>query len=266
MKIYNDTLKTYLKIFLSLYRNYCFRQSGKDNEFTKEVGDMVKLSYENGYLLSYALGIAEVCKSTVFTQEKINELKKLPEDKMRKEAQKIQSILSSSSHKIIKDSIAAYKEKGKFFDYQLERHNLIMDGFFYITSESKDFLKLSEKYKDMNIKKITTNFTKQLNKMISGYEKRFKKSKNPYDQFVQPYEEPYVKIYLSKELKDIYLFCTPNVVKGYAHGVADMSNIFEKNKFYLLTTFQNKNISFSEKSISQDLLNYQKELIKYKFI
>lgn len=265
MKIYNDTLKTYLKIFLSLYRNYCFKQSGKDNEFTKEVGDMVQLSYQNGYLMSYAMGIAEACKSVVFTQEKIDELKKLTEEKMRKEAKKIQLKLTSESHKIIKESIIAFKQqKGEFFKNQLERHNLIMDGFFYITSESKDFLKLSDKYKDMSIKKITTNYSKHLNTMISGYEKKFKKSKNPYDQFVQPYEEPYVQIYLSKELKEMHLFCAPHVVKGYAHGVADMHNIFEQNKFYLLSTFQNKNISFSEKSIDQDLFNYRKELIKYK--
>ena len=62
----------------------------------------------------------------------------------------------------------------------------------------------------------------------------------------------------------MHLFCAPHVVKGYAHGVADMHNIFEQNKFYLLSTFQNKNISFSEKSIDQDLFNYRKELIKYK--
>ena len=93
--------------------------------------------------------------------------------------------------------------------------------------------------------------------MISGYEKRFKKSKNPYDQFVQPYEEPYVKIYLSKELENIYLFCTPHIVKGYAHGVADMSNIFGQNKFYLLTTFQNKNIS--EFMTHQEIFNSLKK-------
>ena len=155
MKIYNDTLKTYLKILLSLYRNYCFKQSGKDNEFTKEVGDMVQLSYQNGYLMSYAMGIAEACKSVVFTQKKIDELKKLSEEKMRKEARKIQLKLTSESHKIIKESIIAFKQqKAEFFKNQLERHNLIMDGFFYITSESKDFLKLSDKYKDMSIKKL----------------------------------------------------------------------------------------------------------------
>lgn len=44
MKIYNDTLKTYLTTLLNLYRNYCFKQSGKDNEFLKEVGDTVQFS------------------------------------------------------------------------------------------------------------------------------------------------------------------------------------------------------------------------------
>ena len=264
MKIYNNTLKIYLNTLLNLYRNYCFKQSGKDNELTKEVGDIVQLSWENGYLMSYMMGIAEVCKSVVFTQEKIDELKKLTEEKMRKEANKIQLKLTSETHKIIKESVIPFKQDEEFFKNHLERHNLIMDGFFYITSESKDFLKLSDKYKDMNIKKITTHYSKHLNSMISGYEKKFKKSKNPYDQFVQPYEEPFVKIYLSKELKQMHLFCTPHVVKGYAHGVADTYNIFEQNKFYLLSTFQNKNISFKEKSIDEDLFNYRNELIKYK--
>ena len=116
----------------------------------------------------------------------------------------------------------------------------------------------------MDIKKITNHYSKNLNSMIAGYEKKFKKSKNPYDQFVQPYEEPYVQIYLSKELKEMYLDYTPYIIKGYVHGVADLNNISEKNKFYLLSTVQNKNISFDEKSIDEDLLNYRNELIKYK--
>ena len=62
--------------------------SGKDNEFTKEVGDMVQLSYQNGYLMSYAMGIAEACKSVVFTQKKIDELKKLSEEKNEKRGEK----------------------------------------------------------------------------------------------------------------------------------------------------------------------------------
>ena len=265
MKIYNDTLKTHLNTLLNLYRNYCFKQSGKDNEFLKEVGDAVQFSYQNGYLMSYAMGVAEICKSVVFTQKKIDELKKLTEEKMRKEAKKIQLKLTSESHKIIKESIVAFKQqKGEFFKTQLERHNLIMESFFYITSETKDFLKLSDKYKDMDIKKISTNYSKDLDSMILGYEKRFNKSKDPYDQFVQPYEKPYVQIYLSKELKEMHIFCTPHIVKGYAHGVADVHNIFEQNKFYLLSTFQNKNISFEEESIEQDLSNYRDKLMKYK--
>ena len=263
MKIYNNTLKTYLNILLNLYRNYCFKQSGKENEFTKEVGDNVQFFYEKGYFMSYMMGIAETCKSVVFTQEKIDELKKLGEEKMRKEAKKIQLKLTSESQKIIKESVIGYKQNDEFFKNQLERHNLIKDGFFYITSESHDFLLLSDKFKDMDIKKITTYYSKHLNSMISGYEKKFK-SKNPYDQFVQPFEEPYVKIYLSKEIKEMYLDSTPYIVKGYAHGVADINNIFEQNKFYLLSSLQNKNISFKEKSIDEDLFNYRKELIKYK--
>ena len=73
MKIYNNTLKTYLNILLNLYRNYCFKQSGKENEFTKEVGDSVQFFYEKGYFMSYMMGIAETCKSVVFTQEKIDD-------------------------------------------------------------------------------------------------------------------------------------------------------------------------------------------------
>ena len=115
MKIYNDTLKTYLKIFLSLYRNYCFKQSGKENEFTKEVGDNIQFLFEKGYLMSYMMGIAEVCKSVVFTQEKIDELQKLSEEKMRKEANKIRSKLTSESQKIIKESVIGYKQNEEFF-------------------------------------------------------------------------------------------------------------------------------------------------------
>ena len=136
----------YLKILLSLYRNYCFKQSGKENEFTKEVGDSVQFFYEKGYFMSYMMGIAETCKSVVFTQEKIDELKKLGEEKMRKEAKKIQLKLTSESQKIIKESVSGYKQNDEFFKNQLERHNLIMDGFFYITSESHDFLLLSDKF------------------------------------------------------------------------------------------------------------------------
>ena len=264
MEKFNNTFKTHLNILLNLYRNYCFTQSGKENEFTKEVGDNVQFFYEKGYFMSYMMGIAELCKSVIFTQEKIDELKKLGDEKMRKEANKIQTKLTSESHKIIKESVIGYKQNNEFFKSQLERHNLIMDGFFFITSESKDFLRLSDKFKDMDIKKIASYYSKHLETLISGYEKRFKKSKNPYDQFVQPYEEPYVKIYLSKELKEIYLDSTPYIVKGYAHGVADIHNIFEQNKFYLLSLLQNKNISFKEKSIDEDLFNYRKELIKYK--
>ena len=264
MKIYNNTFNAHLNILLNLYRNYCFKQSGKENEFTKEVGDNIQFLFEKGYLMSYMMGIAEVCKSVVFTQEKIDELQKLSEEKMRKEANKIQSKLTSESQKIIKESVIGYKQNEEYFKSQLERHNLIMDGFFYITSESKDFLKLSDKYKNMDIKKITTHYSKHLNSMIAGYEKKFKKSKNPYDQLVQPYEEPYVQIYLSKELKEMYLDYTPYIIKGYVHGVEDLNNISEKNKFYLLSTVQNKNISFDEKSIDEDLLNYRNELIKYK--
>ena len=62
----------------------------------------------------------------------------------------------------------------------------------------------------------------------------------------------------------MYLDYTPYIIKGYVHGVADLNNISEKNKFYLLSTVQNKNISFDEKSIDEDLLNYRNELIKYK--
>ena len=79
--------------------------------------------------MSYAMGVAASCKSVVFTQKKIDELKSLGEDKMRKEAQKIQSKLTKESHKIIKDTVIAFKNNNEFFNNQLERHNLIMDGF-----------------------------------------------------------------------------------------------------------------------------------------
>ena len=69
---------------------------------------------------------------------------------------------------------------------------------------------------------------------------------------------------MSKELKEIYVDTTPYIVKGYAHGIADINNILEQNKFYLLSLLQNKNILFKEKSIDEDLFNYRKELIKYK--
>jgi len=143
MEKFNNTFKTHLNILLNLYRNYCFTQSGKENEFTKEVGDNVQFFYEKGYFMSYTMGIAESCKSVIFTQEKIDELKKLGDEKMRKEANKIQTKLTSESHKIIKESVIGYKQNNEFFKSQLERHNLIMDGFFFITSESKDFLRLS---------------------------------------------------------------------------------------------------------------------------
>ena len=264
MREFKNSFKVNLNILFNLYRNFCFTQSGKNNEFTKEVGDRVQFLYQKGYLMSYAMGVAESCKSVVFTQKKIDELKSLGEDKMRKEAQKIQSKLTKESHKIIKDAVLGFKNNNEFFENQLERHNLIMDGFFFITSESKDFLKLSDKFKDMDVKKISSFYNKHLKTLLSDYQKRFKKSKNPYDQFVQPYEEPYVRIYLSKEIKEMYTDTTPYIVLGYSHGITDVHDILNQNKFYLLSMLQNKNISFAEKTIDADMYKYRKELIKYR--
>ena len=73
-KLRTKNFKTYLNILLTLYRNYCFAQSGKEKEFTKEIGDKVQFFYRKGYFMAYMMGVAEVCKSVIFTQEKIDEL------------------------------------------------------------------------------------------------------------------------------------------------------------------------------------------------
>ena len=80
--------------------------------------------------MSYAMGVAESCKSVVFTQKKIDELKSLGEDKMHKEAQKIQSKLTKESHKIIKDAENVKSEDTVAIYKNTQNYNLLNLFFF----------------------------------------------------------------------------------------------------------------------------------------
>ena len=286
MNIYKNTLKVHISILLNLYRNYCLKNSPNGNEFSKEIGDKIEFLYERGFLMAYAMGVTEVCKSVVFTKKKINELKKISKVKSRKkkedeylkykdwekiileqERNKIENKLLPLALKIIEQNVEAFKNNKALFKELLERHQQIINGFFYITSTKNDFRIISKKYSNMNINKIRSFFSHHLDLMISRFKKRFDDEnikKNPYSMFVQPYEEPYVKIYHSEELKEMYLENTPYTIKGYAQGIEDTYNLHQKGKFFLLSTILDKNISFKEKSITLELQNYKKNISKHK--
>jgi len=271
MNKFKNTFKVYLNTLLSLSKNYCFRDSINQNELPKQVGDMIEFAYAKGFLMSYCMGVAETCKSVIFNQEKIEGLKKLGNEKMRNEYHKIQKKLDSESAKIIEELVVGYKNNSKYFDAQLERHNLTMKTFFYITSETKNFSELSDKFKDMDIKKIATFYLKHLNNFISQCEEKYENSKNPYDKFVSPHEEQYVGLYTSKKLREINIDITPHTIQGYSYGIADTLNLSntinlpsKENKFYLLSFLQNKNISFKEKSVISELIESKEELTKHK--
>ena len=270
MNKFRNTFKVYLNTLLNSSKNYCFRNSNKQNELTKQVGDIIEVAYSKGYLMSYCMGVAENCKAIIFNQEKIEELKQLGDKKMHIEYDKIQTKLSSDSIKIIKDSIVGYKNNSEYFDAQLVRHNSTMRFFFYITSETKDFLVLSDKFKDMEIKKISTFYLKHFNNFIADCKER-ENSKSAYAKFLSPHEQEYWGVYFSKELREINVDITPHTIQGYAHGIADTLNLADtinlpsiENKFYLLSLLQNKNISFKEKSIVSELIESKEELTKYK--
>ena len=270
MNKFKNTFKVHLNTLLNSSKNYCFRNSNKQNELTKQVGDRIEFAYSKGYLMSYCMGVAENCKAIIFNQEKIEELKKLDDNKMHIEYQKIQTKLSSDSIKIIKDSVVGYKNNSEYFDAQLERHNSTMRFFFYTTSETKDFLALSDKFKDMEIKKISTFYLKHFNNFIADCKER-ENSKSAYAKFLSPHEQEYWGVYFSKELREINVDITPHTIQGYAHGIADTLNLADtinspsiENKFYLLSLLQKKNISFKEKSIVSELIESKEELTKYK--
>ncbi len=272
MNKFNNTLKLYLNTLLSLSKNYCFRTSDKINELTKQVGDIIEFTYAKGFLMSYCMGVAETCKSIIFDKEKIEELKKLGDEKMHTEYHKIQTKLDSEIIKIIKDSIVGYKNDNEYFDSQLKRHDSTMRFFFYVTSETEHFISLSDKFKDMEIKKIYSFYLKYFNSFISECKKR-EDSKSPYTKFLSPHEQEYWMVYFSKELREINIDITPHTIQGYAHGIADTLNLAETinspsndNKFYLLSLLQSKNISFKEKSVFSELLKSKEEFIKYNFI
>lgn len=274
MTKFEHTFKIYLNTLLNSSKNYCYRNSNKQNELTKEVGDMIEFGYAKGFLMSYCMGVAETCKSVIFDQEKIKELKKLDEEKKHIEFNKIQTKLDSLSIKIIKDSIVGYRNDNEYFNDQLKRYNSTMKCFFYMTAETKDFSVLSDKFKDMKIKKISSFYLEHLNNFFSDCKKKMD-SKSPYEKFLSPHEQEYWYIYFSKELKEINIDITPHTLQGYVHGTADTLNLadiinspfnlpFKKNKFYLLSFLQNKDISFKEKSIFSELIESKEELIKYK--
>jgi hypothetical protein len=270
MTKFENTFKIYLNTLLNSSRNYCYRNSNKQNELTEEVGDMIEFANAKGFFMSYCMGVAETCKSVIFTKEKIEELKKLNNKKMHIEYDKIQKKLNSDSIKIIKDAVVGYKNDNEYFNAQLKRYNSTMKFFFYITSETKDFLVLSDKFKDMKINKISNFYLKHLNNFLSRCKER-EKNKNPYDKFLLPHEQEYWTLYLSKELKEIYIDITPHTLQGYVHGSADTINLTDtinlpskENKFYLLSLLQKKDISFKEKSIFSELIESKEELIKYK--
>jgi hypothetical protein len=133
MNKFENTFKVHLNTLLNSSKNYCFRNSNKQNELTKQVGDRIEFAYSKGYLMSYCMGVAENCKAIIFNQKKIEELKKLGDKKMHTEYHKIQTKLSSDSIKIIKSIdkfnylCYSYSIIKKFADEQIIRQRLLLN-------------------------------------------------------------------------------------------------------------------------------------------
>jgi hypothetical protein len=273
--IYEKTFEAYLNCLLELSRFYNFHQSGDPNSFTKKVGDNSEKFFNQGYFISYALGVSENAKNSVFTVSKIEELKKLEEDKMREEFNKIQDIFNKHALKVILNSFPFYKSNKDIFDSHLEMQKSIFDTYFYLSCEPTDFSSIANIYEQSSFEKVQKNSKVMIENAKKDFEKKMK-SKNPYDQFVMPFEEKLAQFSLNEEMKNLFINNAPYIIIGFTHGVIDIENVanqfgfnmFEKKyeKFYLLSSLQGKNITFKDKIFSEKFLELETQLAKYKLI
>tara|TARA_Y100000996_G_C22428743_1_gene604700 strand:- start:45 stop:899 length:855 start_codon:yes stop_codon:yes gene_type:complete len=274
MKIFEKTFETYLGILLNLSRDYSYYENKGKTDFSKKVGDTIQQLYKNGYLMAYAIGVSEICKESFFTQKKIDELKKLGEKKTKKEFHKLQKKINTLREKIVLKLILGFKNNKEYFSNQLERHNYIFDLFNYINNEKINYFDLSYKYRYNKIDQIKSSNQKNLKKISDYYKKKFK-SKNPYDQFVQPYEENVVKMLYSKELKKLYEDSSNHIIQGFSHGVADIENMImqcgwgrgnkDYGKFNLAASMHNRTVLFRETFLDVEIEKYITKIEKYNF-
>lgn len=272
---FEKTFNIYLKSLLDLSRFYNFQESGDQNSFTKKVGDNTQKFFSQGYFISYALGAAENAKNSIFTAVKLEELKKLEQDEMKKEFNKIQDILNKYALKVILNLFAYYKSNKNVFDTHMEMQNSIFDTYFYLSNEKKDFSSVANLYEKSSFKKVQKKSKSLIERIKKKFENKMK-SKNPYDQFVMPYEEKIAKFVLSKEMRNLFINNSPYIIIGYTHGVIDIENLanqFSLNllnkkyeKFYLLSSLQEKVITFKDKLFTEKFAEFESELLKYKFI
>ena len=272
---YEKTLKVYLNALLELSRFYNFKQSEDSSSFTKKVGDNTEKFFNQGYFISYALGASENAKNSVFTADKIEKLKKLEANQMKKEFNKIQDTFNKHALKVILNSFPFYKSNKDIFDTHAEIQSSIFETYFYLSCEKKDFSSVATLYEKSSFEKVQ----KKSKSMIEEAKKKFDKkmtSKNPYDQFVMPFEEKLAQFCLNKEMKNLFINNSPYIIIGYTHGVIDIKNLasqFSQNllnkkyeKFYLLSSLQEKNVTFKDELFNEKFAEFESELLKYKFI